>query len=142
MLPQITDRRPRWYFTLAILLLLIGAFFRLWHLGSAPPGMHAEELINVQLSQQMQQGSISVLYEEARPAREGLYFAILAISTAITGKGLILWRLPSVWLSMLALAMIVTLLRRLFGVRIALLALGLLAVTFWPVWIGRSILHV
>lgn len=140
MLPS--DTRPRWYFTLAILLLLIGAFFRLWHLGSAPPGMHSEELINVQLSQQMRQGSISVLYEEARPAREGLYFAILAISTAITGKGLILWRLPSVWLSMLALAMIVSLLRRLFGVRIALLALGLLAVTFWPVWIGRSILHV
>lgn len=140
MLPS--DKQPRWYFTLAIMLLLIGAFFRLWHLGSAPPGMHSEELINVQLSQQMQQGRISVLYEEARPAREGLYFAILAISTEIIGKGLILWRLPSVWLSMLALAMIVTLLRRLFGVRIALLALGLLAVTFWPVWIGRSILHV
>jgi hypothetical protein len=132
----------KWYFGIAVILLLAAAFFRLWHLGTAPPGMHPEELINIQLSEQMKQGHISVIYEEARPAREGLYFALLGIFTALTGKGLILWRLPSVWISLLSLAMMSALLRRLFGVRAALLAVGLMAVSFWPVWMGRVVLNV
>lgn len=139
--PRPRIRSTRFFYT-AVVLLIIAAFFRLWHLGSAPPGMHAEELVNIQLSEQMARGHVSVLYEEARPAREGLYFALLAGSTALTGHGLILWRLPSVWLSLLSLAMTATLLRRLFGSRVALLATGLMAVTFWPVWIGRMVLHI
>jgi len=130
------------YFGVALILLMAAAFLRLWHLGTAPPGLNQQELVNIQLSEQMKSGNLSVIYEEARPAREGLYFGMLAISTALTGKGLILWRLPSVWIAMLSLAMTVTLLRRLFGVRVALLAMGLMAVTFWPVWMGRMVLHI
>src|SRR5690349_4345754 len=131
-----------WYFGIVVVFLIAASFFRLWHLGTAPPGMHPEELINIQLSEQMKQGHISVIYEEARPAREGLYFVLLGLSTALTGKGLILWRLPSVWMSMLTLAMTATLLRRLFGARAAMLAVGLMAVSFWPVWLGRVVLNV
>jgi 4-amino-4-deoxy-L-arabinose transferase-like glycosyltransferase len=139
---QYSRQSEGWYFGIVVVFLITAAFFRLWHLGTAPPGMHSEELINIQLSEQMKQGHISVIYEEARPAREGLYFVLLGLSTALTGKGLILWRLPSVWISMLTLAMTATLLRRLFGARAALLAVGLLAVSFWPVWIGRVVLNV
>jgi 4-amino-4-deoxy-L-arabinose transferase-like glycosyltransferase len=135
-------RSRRWYFAIATLLLVIAAFFRLWNLSTAPPGMSAGELVNAQISDRVREGHISVVYDEVRPGREGLYYAILAGSTSITGRGLILWRLPSVWLAMLSLAMTVTLTRRLFGVRISLMTLGLMAITFWPVWLGRTVMHV
>jgi hypothetical protein len=43
---------------------------------------------------------------------------------------------------MLSLAVTAQLMRRLFGRRIALFTLGLMSVTFWPIWMGRSVLHV
>jgi 4-amino-4-deoxy-L-arabinose transferase-like glycosyltransferase len=131
-----------WYFTIAALLLVVAAFFRMWHLSTAPPGMSGEELINAQISDQVHDGNIAVVYDQIRPAREGLYYAILAASTTMVGRGLILWRLPSVWIAMLSLATTVTLARRLFGVRVALMTLGLMAVSFWPVWMGRTVMHV
>ncbi|MBN1428314.1 MAG: hypothetical protein JXB07_08010 [Anaerolineae bacterium] len=131
-----------WYFAVAVLLLIAAAFFRLWHLSTAPPGMSAAELINAQISDQIRQGDISVIYNQTEPAREGLYYAILATSTSATGRGLILWRLPSVWLSMLSLAVTATLTRRLFGMRVSLMALGLMSIAFWPVWMGRTVMHV
>lgn len=139
---QASKPARRWYFAIAALLLVVAAFFRLWNLSTAPPGMSAEELVNAQISDRVREGDISVVYDQIRPGREGLYYALLAGSTSITGRGLILWRLPSVWLAMLSLAMTVTLTRRLFGVRISLMALGLMSVTFWPVWMGRTVMHV
>ncbi len=141
------DRRRKssrewWYLPTAVLLLLGAAFFREWKLGSVPPGMHDEELINAQLSDEMRQGDVSVIYDETEPAREGVYYALLAASTALTGRGLILWRMPSVWLGMLSLAMMTRLMGRLFGDRVSLMALGLAAISFWPVWMGRSIQHI
>lgn len=134
--------KENWYFAIAVLLLLIGAFFRLWHLSTAPPGMSAQELINAQIAEGIKQGDVSVIYDEAVPAREGVYHTLLAISTLITGKGVILWRLPSVWIAMLTLALTASLLRYLFGDRVALMALGLMVVSFWPVWMGRAILRI
>jgi hypothetical protein len=135
------ERLKRWYFPVAAILLLIGAFFRVWHLGTVPPGLSASELINAQIADGMWQGRISVLYDAVLPAREGLLPALLAGSVALTGRGLILWRLPVVWISMLSLAMTTTLMRRLFGMRVALMTLGLMAVTFWPVLFGRTVIQ-
>lgn len=132
----------RWYLLLAVGLLLLAAFFRLWQLGAIPPGMHAEEIVNAQLSERMREGDVAVIYDEVQPAREGLYYALLALSSALLGHGLILWRLPSVWLALLALAVTLRLMRQLFGVRVALMTIGLMAVSFWPVWMGRTVQHV
>jgi hypothetical protein len=122
--------------------LLIGVFLRFWQLGSAPPGLSNDELVNVQLADHMRQGEVSVVYNQVTPGREGLYYAYLALATEFMGRGLILWRLPSIWLSMLAMAATATLFRRLFGSRVSLMATGLMAVSFWPVWMGRAVLHV
>ena len=140
--PPASRERANWFLLTATLLLLLAAFFRIWDLGSTPPGMHNEELINAQISERLRQGDLRVIYDEVTPGREGLYYAILAVATAITGRGVILWRLPSVWLTMLSLAVTAQLMRRLFGRRTALFTLGLMSVTFWPIWMGRSVLHV
>ena len=134
--------RADWFLLVATLLLLVAAFFRTWDLGSTPPGMHNEELINAQISQRLRQGDLRVIYDDVTPGREGLYYAILAVATTLIGRGTILWRLPSVWLTMLSLAVTAQLMRRLFGRRTALFTLGLMSVTFWPIWMGRSVLHV
>ncbi len=139
---QRSRARLRWYLAVATALLLGAAFFRLWDLGATPPGMHPEELINAQLSDRVRQGDLAVIYDEVEPAREGLFYVLLAASSAVTGRGLILWRLPSVWLSLLSLAVTAQVMRRLFGVRVALMALGLTAVAFWAVWMGRTVQHV
>lgn len=134
--------RHRSYLAMATLLLLVAAFFRLWRLTTVPPGLLREELINAQLADSLRYGHISVVYDETSPAREGLYTMLLSALTALTGRGLMLWRLPSVWLSLLGLSVTVSLIKRLIGKRAALLAMGLMAVAFWPVWMGRAALHV
>jgi 4-amino-4-deoxy-L-arabinose transferase-like glycosyltransferase len=134
--------RHRWYLAVVIVLLLLAAFFRLWELGSVPPGMHSEELTNAQISDRVRGGEISVIYDEVQPGREGLYYALLAATTTVIGRGLILWRLPSVWMAMLSVAITAQLLRRLYGVRVSLFAVGLIAIAFWPVWMGRAVQHV
>jgi 4-amino-4-deoxy-L-arabinose transferase-like glycosyltransferase len=135
-------RRRRWYLQVAVVLLLVAAFFRLWNLGAVPPGLHAEELTNAQISDRLLSGQVAIIYDQVSPAREGLYYALLAAVNALIGRGLILWRLPSVWIALLSLAITTQLMRRLFGVRVSLMALGLMAVTFWPVWMGRTVQHV
>ena len=137
-----TRKTNRWYILVAILLLLVGAALRTWHLASAPLGMSTDELINAQLADHMRTGDVLVLYDQVVPPREGLYPAVLSLITQVTGRGVLLWRLPSMWLAMLALAVSASLLKRLFGVRVALMAMGLMAVSFWPVWMGRIALHV
>ncbi len=139
---QIARGRRQRHLLAATALLLFAAFFRLWNLGSTPPGLSVVELTNAQLADRMRDGDVSVIYDQVTPAREGLYYAYLAISTAVTGRGIILWRLSSVWLAMLSLAVVARLMRRLFGTRVALMVLGLMSVAFWPVWMGRAVLRV
>ncbi|MEJ2151091.1 MAG: hypothetical protein P8Z40_16690 [Chloroflexota bacterium] len=66
---DIRDRWPRWYFWIAILLLIVAAFFRLHHLSVTPPGLQADEILNIQLADRMRQGFVSVVYSDVTPAR-------------------------------------------------------------------------
>jgi 4-amino-4-deoxy-L-arabinose transferase-like glycosyltransferase len=134
--------RRRSYLAIVVLLLLVAAFFRLWHLTTIPPGLLREELVNAQLADSLRRGNVSVVYDEISPGREGLYITLLSALTALTGRGLMLWRVPSVYLSLLGLSVTASLMKRLIGPRAALLTVGLMAVAFWPVWMGRAALHV
>jgi 4-amino-4-deoxy-L-arabinose transferase-like glycosyltransferase len=134
--------RRRSYLAIAVLLLLAAAFFRLWHLTTVPPGLLREELVNAELADSLRGGNVSVVYDEISPGREGLYIALLSAFTVLTGRGLMLWRLPSVWLSLLGLSATASLMKRLIGPRAALLTVGLMTVAFWPIWMGRAALHV
>lgn len=136
-------RREDWFFWVAVILLIITAFFRLWDLGTTPPGLTNDELANAEISSWLREGYVSIIYDEVQPAREFVYYSLLSAFTAIVGEhGVLLWRLPSVWISLLTLALTARLMRSLFNERIALLILGMMAVLFWPVWLGRSVLHV
>lgn len=135
-------RALRPYLFSALLILVVAAFFRLWQLDSAPPGLSVAELQNAQLADRMRLGDVAVVYDDLTPGRSGLYHALLAFMTTFTGRGLVLWRLPSIWLSLMSLSMTFTLMRRLFNGRVALMVMAYLAVSFWPVWLGRAVLEV
>lgn len=125
----------------ATLIVLLGAGLRLALLSTAPVGLSADELVNAQLSQGIREGQFSVVYTQVMPAREGVYPALLAIFTAITGDGVLLWRLLSAWISLLSLAISYRMVREMLGERIALLSTALMAVAFWPVMLGRLSTH-
>ena len=67
MTPRV--RRP--YLLLATLLLLLAALFRIWHLGTTPPGLLMDELHNAQLADRMRAGDVAVVYDEVSPGRGG-----------------------------------------------------------------------
>lgn len=126
----------------AVGLLLLGAAFRLWQLDSNPPGMLTAEFENMQIAETLPRGNLAVAYNVVNPARELLLYVMLSASTLFTGRhGILLWRIPFAWTGLLALAVLGQVIRRLHGTRVALLAMGLMAVAFWPVWLSRSILH-
>jgi len=128
---------------LMLIVLLIAAFFRTWMLTTAPPGMSEAELINAQLSESVKRGELAVVYNSVLPAREGVYHAGLALWTTIVGgsRGVVIWRIPSVWLSLLTLAITFRMVQDIASTRTAFIAVGLMAVSFWPVWLGRAVLH-
>ncbi|MCC6904865.1 MAG: hypothetical protein IT326_03415 [Anaerolineae bacterium] len=126
---------------LAAGLLLIGAIFRIVSLGSVPAGMLPEELYNAQVGSSLLQGNFSLIYTDGIGSLQAAYPALLALNRAIFGSGLILWRMPSVWVGMLVLSLTFRVAHRLSGPRLALAALALMAVAPWPVWLSRSMLH-
>ena len=74
-------RRP--YLLLATLILLLAAFFRVWQLGTTPPGLLVDELRNAQIADRLRTGEVQVVYDELTPGREGFYYAVLAATSVM-----------------------------------------------------------
>jgi 4-amino-4-deoxy-L-arabinose transferase-like glycosyltransferase len=125
-----------------ILLLALAAFLRLYRLPEVPPGIHDDEIINVQIADQLLAGAPFSVFYEAGEGREGLYHPLLVASRMLTARVPYWYRLPSVVCSLLTILLVHRLSRRCFGLWTALVAAGGLAVAFWPVHLGREALRV
>ena len=125
-------------FGLAVLLLLLGTFLRLWDIAALPPGLNRDEISDIRIAETVRQGRVEVFYDLGGQGREGLFPATLAAVTSVTGGGLIGYRMLSVWAGLLTLAMIYALGKRLFGAPAGLAAMGLLAVSMLPVLLSRT----
>ena len=130
-------------FALATGLLLIAVGLRLWNLTTLPPGLNADELTNIRITESIRAGNIAVFYNlEALGedgGREGLYHTILAATTFATGSGLIGYRLLSILASLVMLALVYALASRLYGVLAGVAALALLVLGMWPILLARTI---
>ncbi|MBN2472517.1 MAG: glycosyltransferase family 39 protein [Anaerolineae bacterium] len=122
---------------LAVALLLLAAGMRLWSLGTLPPGFSNPELDNLAVTAVIDSGLVRVFEQDGLHGRETLFHIAQAVFVRIAGKGQITLRLVSVWLGLLALAVVYALARRLYSSRAALLALGLMGVGMWPVVLSR-----
>lgn len=130
-------KNSRLSFALAILILLAGAGMRLVHLIDVPPGVSADQVIDLRLAETVRQGNVRVFFDLNGEGREILYPAILATVTGIFGAGTVIYALLSVFLSMLTQALTFALGRRLYGDLAGLAALGFMALVWWPVLLGR-----
>jgi hypothetical protein len=126
-------------FFITVMLLLLAAAVRITDLHTLPIGLSDEEIVDVRLSEYARNGGISVFYDLGDEGREGLYHIATALMTTGTGNGPFSYRMISVWVSMVTLALIYATGRRLFGSVAGLAALALLAFSFSPVLLSRHI---
>ncbi len=126
--------------TLVTLLLLLAALLRVWDLTRLPPGFSNEELAYIRMSQTVRQGEVAVYYQVGDgQGHAGLFAVLTTVSTHFTGGGLLGYRLLPLWGGLLAAALLYALARRLFGVPVALIALGMFAVNFRAILLARSV---
>lgn len=128
---------------IVVMVLLIAAALRTWDLTTLPYGMNADEITNVRIIETARAGNVAIFYDIGRAdrieGREGLYHAWQAFATAITGTGSLGYRLASVWVGLLTVALTYAAGRRLIGQLGGLSAAGLLTVSLWPVLLSRQI---
>ena len=143
MKTQLVGAARRTAFALALGLLLLAAGLRLWDLSALPPGLSDAEVVDIRVAEAVRQGRVAVYYDlaplGAAGGVEGLYHMFLALTRAFTGGGTLGYRMLSVAVGMLTLALVYALAGRLYGRLAGLAALGLLAVGLWPVLLARTV---
>lgn len=108
-------------------------------LATLPQGISDDEITNVRLVGNAEQGDIRVFYPHEEGGREGLYHVVVALITTFTGEGTIGYRILSMWLSMISIAIVYILARHLFNPLTALLSMGLLALNMNSNLLAREI---
>lgn len=130
-------------FALAALLLLIAAVLRFWDLSTLPSGLYDEEIRDIRIVESVRAGRVEVFYNMAlmgeSGGREGLYHTFLAATSFFTGGGLIGYRILSVFISLMTLALVYAVAMRLYSPLAGVAAMALLAVNMWPILLAREI---
>ena len=96
------------YFIVVVLLILASAL-RIIDLSHLPLGFSDDEIINIRLVDNVRQGDIYVFFPGDDGGREGLYHVLAAFVTSFVGEGTIGFRILSVWLGVLSVAILYTL---------------------------------
>ncbi len=129
-------------YLLAVMLLLLGAALRLHTLSAFPVGFSNTEITDVQVTERVRQGGIEVFYDIGNgEGREGLYNMVQAVLTSVFGNGLFGYKLLSLWVGMLVLAVVYALAQRLFGPLVGVAALALLTTNMWAIVLSHLMLR-
>lgn len=123
---------------LLFLILFAAAFFRLWNLKGAPPGLYPDEAMNGNNAREaLDTGEWRIFYPENN-GREGLFINIQALSVKIFGNEPWALRLVSAIFGILTVLGTFLLTKELFNKNsIALLAAFFIATSFWHVNFSR-----
>lgn len=125
--------RKHW---LLVGLLWLAFGLRLWGLDDFPPGLRYDELQNHLMAGRVLAGERPIYFAESW-GHEPLYHYVQALSLHLLGQSDWSLRLPSVYLGMVGAAALWAVARRWFGETVALLAVFLLAVSFWSIFYDR-----
>ena len=126
------------------MIMAIGIFARTWEFGQLPPGMNPDEASSgVEALNLSRYGTdrygmrFPVKFISWGSGQDGLYAYLLAPFVAVLGLSLTVVRLPMLGLGVLALPLFYIATRRMFGVRLALLATFMLAISPWHILLSR-----
>jgi streptogramin lyase len=117
------------------LVLMIGAFFRMYKLPDIPWGMSIDGAANAQKALDILHGAP---YEPLFLSRETMYHYFMAASIKLFGANLMGVRLTSVFFGMLALLALYRLAREMFETRLALITTLVFAASIYPITFSRS----
>ena len=137
--PQQVGESPspgRWEIVLLVAILLIAAFFRLYRLEAAPPGLQHDEVFHGHDASTVLQGAHRV-YFESNAGNEPLFVYLVAGTIALFGANYLGIRFAAVLCGLVTIIFTYLLARKAFGYRVALFAGAGLAVSFWPVFMSR-----
>ncbi len=118
------------------LILLLATALRCWMLGEVPPGLSHDEVDHWLINRDILEGHPAI-YFTAAYGHEPLYHYIQTATVVLFGDNWLGLRFPSVAFGLLGLAITAVVVRRLFGVPIALLSASWLALSFWPLSYAR-----
>jgi predicted membrane-bound mannosyltransferase len=117
-------------------IIAVGAYLRFRNLGQIPPGLHFDEAANGMDGLNVWKGQLHIFFP-ANNGREPLFLYLVAVGVRICGNTAVAVRLPAAMVGTLAIAATYALGRGLFRDWRALMAAGLVAVTFWTVTLSR-----
>ena len=121
---------------LLTLILLLAAVLRCWSLGDVPPGLSHDEVANGLIARQILGGHHAIYFTRAY-GHEPLYQYVQAGTVALFGEHWLGLRWPSFAFSLLGLASVYSLMRRLFSRAVALMTISGLTIGFWPLFYAR-----
>ncbi len=122
-------------------LLLAGAALRLFGLNNlSPPGITHDEVAHWLINRSILAGEHAIYFTQAYGHEAGFHYLQTGFGVLI-GDNVLALRLPAAFCGLLGVAVTFALARKLFGKNVALIAAGLLAVLFWPVFYGRLALR-
>lgn len=127
----------------AAALLWLAFALRVFAIDANPPGLTHDEVSQLDVARQMEAGDLRLLYPGgfAEDGAEAGYHPFLAAAEVIWGHNSLAWRLPAIFGGMIGLASLYVLAARLFNRRVAVIALGVAAVTWWHIVLSRVILR-
>ncbi len=135
---RLLRHQPVWAMTV---LLLAGAALRLFGLNNlSPPGITHDEVANWLIDRSILAGEHAIYFTRAYGHEAGFHYLQTGF-VALIGDNVLALRLPAAFCGLLGVAVTFALARKLFGKNVALMAAGLLAVLFWPVFYGRLALR-
>lgn len=121
-----------------VLCLLVAAAVRLPELKATPPGLHYDEAANGILAGDISQRGERPLFIGSYTGKEVLFFYLAAAVMKFAGESVFALRLTAAYIGLLTVAATYWLGRMLLNDRrLALMAAGLLAVSFWHVLFSR-----
>ena len=125
-------RRPGRSWVLIILLLAAG--LRIYGLNHvSPPGLEHDEVANWLIDRSILAGHHALYFTDAY-GHEALFHYWQSAFVALLGDHALALRLPAVFAGLLGLAVSFALARQLFGQKVAVTSLALLATLFWLAW--------
>ena len=129
----------RMSYFIVVLLLLLGAALRTYDLANLPQGFSDDEITNIRLVDNVRQGDIYVFYPGEDGGREGIYHVLVGVATTFVGEGTIGFRILSLWLGMLSIAIVYTLGNHLFNPIVGVVSAGLVTINMSTILLARTV---
>ncbi len=122
---------------LLIVLLLAALSLRTVGIVRIPPGLSGDESMNGTDAMAMWEWERLPVFFTNNYGREAFFFYLMALCVKIWGANTFSIRLPAILCGMATLVFTYVLVKRLWNERSALLTVGLMSISFWPIFTSR-----